>query len=136
MQTVCGMVGSCIIVYSQTTPLATPCAAAGSVVSEHAWQDGHTIDRSDVRVLDQATRPRSSALLIKEALHMCLRPTEEKITRDLGLNTECILASFPGEEWRSFRVTSAVTATEELRTTCFARLTIFAMELCHKDIQS
>ena len=88
---------------------------------------------NDVGVLDKATR--SSALLIKEALHMCLRPTEEKITRDLGLSTECILASFPGEEWRSFRVTSAATATEELHNTYFARLTIFAMELCHKDIQ-
>ena len=34
-----------------------------SAIAEHAWQDGHTIDWSDVRVLN-----RNSVLLIKEAL--------------------------------------------------------------------
>ena len=59
-----------------------------SAVAEHAWQDGHTIDWSDVRILDEA--PRNSVLLIKEALHIRLRPPEEKINRDLGLDVpEC-----------------------------------------------
>ena len=49
------------------------CAAARlgqlekSAVAEHAWQDGHTIDWSDVRILDEA--PKNSVLLIKETLH-------------------------------------------------------------------
>ena len=51
-----------------------------SAVAEHARQDGHVIDWSDVRILDAASR--NSALLIKEAL----RSTEEKINRDLGLD--------------------------------------------------
>ena len=70
------------------------CAAARlgqlekSAVAEHAWQDGHTIDWSDVRILDEA--PKNSVLLIKEALHIRLRPTEDKINRDLGLDVpEC-----------------------------------------------
>ena len=59
-----------------------------SAVAEHAWQDGHTIDWSDVRILDEA--PKNSVLLIKEALHIRLRPTEDKINRDLGLDVpEC-----------------------------------------------
>ena len=43
-----------------------------STIAEHAWQDGHTIDWSDVRVLNEATR--NSVLLIKEALHIRLKP--------------------------------------------------------------
>ena len=59
-----------------------------SAVAEHAWQDGHTIDWSDVPILDEA--PKNSVLLIKEALHIHLRPTEDKINRDLGLDVpEC-----------------------------------------------
>ena len=59
-----------------------------SAVAEHAWQDGHTIDWSDVPILDEA--PKNSVLLIKEALHIRLRPTEDKINRDLGLDVpEC-----------------------------------------------
>ena len=59
-----------------------------SAIAEHVWQDGHTIDWSDVRVLDEATR--NSVLLIKEALHIRLKPTEEEINRDLGLDVpEC-----------------------------------------------
>ena len=42
-----------------------------SAVAEHAWQDGHTIDWSDVRILDET--PKNSVLLIKEALHIRLR---------------------------------------------------------------
>ena len=54
-------------------------------IAEHAWQDGHTIDWSDVRVLN-----RNSVLLIKEALHIRLKPTEERFNRDLGLDVpEC-----------------------------------------------
>ena len=40
-----------------------------SEVAEHAWQDGHTKDWSDVRILDEA--PKNSVLLIKEALLIC-----------------------------------------------------------------
>ena len=39
-----------------------------SAVAEHARQNGHTIDWSDVRILDEA--PKNSVLLIKEALHI------------------------------------------------------------------
>ena len=59
-----------------------------SAVLEHAWQDGHTIDGSDVRILDEASK--NSVSLIKEALYISLRPTEDKINRDLGLDVrEC-----------------------------------------------
>ena len=57
-------------------------------MAEHAWQDGHAIDCSGVRILDEA--PKNSVLLITEALHIRLRPTEDKINRDLGLDVpEC-----------------------------------------------
>ena len=54
-----------------------------SAVAEHAWMNGHVIDWDDVRVLDEV--PKSSVLLIKEALHIRLRPQAEKTNRDLGL---------------------------------------------------
>ena len=53
-----------------------------SAVAEHGRHN--TVDWSDVRILDEASR--NSVLLIKEALHIRLRPTEEKINRDLGLD--------------------------------------------------
>ena len=53
-----------------------------SAVPEHAWTNEHVIDWDDVRVLDET--PKSSVLLIKEALHIRLRPPEERSTETLA----------------------------------------------------
>jgi len=53
-----------------------------SAVAEHAWQEGHTINWSGVRILDEASR--NSVLLIKEAMHIRLRSTDGTFNRDTG----------------------------------------------------
>jgi len=55
-----------------------------SAVAEHAWQEGHTINWSGVRILDEASR--NSVLLIKEAMHIRLRSTDGTFNRDTGLD--------------------------------------------------
>ena len=55
-----------------------------SAVAEHAWQEGHTINCSGVRILDEASR--NSVLLIKEAMHIRQRGTDGTINRDTGLD--------------------------------------------------
>ena len=55
-----------------------------SAVAEYAWQEGHTINWSGVCILDEASR--NSVLLIKEAMHICLRGTDGTINRDTGLD--------------------------------------------------
>ena len=85
------------LVFSGPLQLLTSQAVLGgelekSAVAEHAWQDGHTmIDWSDVLILDEA--PKNSVLLIKEALHISLRPTKDKINRDLGLDVPPVLGA-------------------------------------------
>ena len=54
-----------------------------SAVAKHAWQVGHVIDWSGVRVLDGASK--NSVLLIMEALHIRLRHTDGRMNRDMGL---------------------------------------------------
>ena len=56
-----------------------------SAVAEHAWKDGHTTDWSDVRILDGVPGNSVATADQTEALYVHLRPTEEKINRDLGL---------------------------------------------------
>ena len=55
-----------------------------SAVVEHAWQEGHTINWSGIRILDEASR--NSVLLIKEAVHIRLRSTDGRINRETGLD--------------------------------------------------
>ena len=53
-----------------------------SAVAEHAWENHHPIDWEETTVLD---RGRGQKLLLKEALHIQMTPSEERFNRDGGL---------------------------------------------------
>ena len=53
-----------------------------SAVAEHAWENHHPIDWEETTVLD---RGRGQELLLKEALHIQMTPSEERFNRDGGL---------------------------------------------------
>ena len=53
-----------------------------SAVAEHAWENHHPIDWEETTVLD---RGRGQELLLKEALHIQMTPSEECFNRDGGL---------------------------------------------------
>ena len=55
-----------------------------SAVAEHAWLDGHTIDWSDVRILDEVPKELCTADQRSPAHQLEARPTEDRINRDLG----------------------------------------------------
>ena len=57
-----------------------------SAVAEHAWENHHQIHWEETIVLDHS---RGQELLMKEALHIQMTPTEERFNRDGGLE-------FPG----------------------------------------
>ena len=69
-----------------------------SAVAEHALENHHQIDLEETTVLD---RGRGQALLVKEALHSWMTPSEEHFNQDKGLNRLCRfslvywLVSFP-----------------------------------------
>ena len=50
-----------------------------SAVAEHAWENHHPIDLEETTVLDHS---RGQKLLVKEALHIQMTPTEERFNRD------------------------------------------------------
>ena len=54
-----------------------------SAVAEHAWENHHPIDWEETTVLD---RGRGQELLLKEALHIQMTPSEERFNRDGGLS--------------------------------------------------
>ena len=54
-----------------------------SAVAEHAWKDHHAIKWEEITVVDMARHP--SKLLLKEAIHIQMTPTEERLNRDTGL---------------------------------------------------
>ena len=53
-----------------------------SAVAEHEWENHHPIDWEETTVLD---RGRGQELLLKEALHIQMTPSEERFNRDGGL---------------------------------------------------
>ena len=53
-----------------------------SVVAEHALENHHWIDLEETTVLDHG---RGQELLVKEALHSWMTPSEEHLNRDRGL---------------------------------------------------
>ena len=53
-----------------------------SAVAEHAWENRHPIDWGETTVLDHG---RGQELLLKEALHIQMTPSEEHFNRDGGL---------------------------------------------------
>ena len=53
-----------------------------SAVAEHAWENHHPIDWEETTVLDHG---RGQELLVKEALHIQMTPSEERFNRDGGL---------------------------------------------------
>ena len=53
-----------------------------SAIAEHAWKEHHVILWDETKVLDQAKN--NTALLIKEALYICLSDTQ-LINRDEGV---------------------------------------------------
>ena len=56
--------------------------AEKSAIAEHAWDQQHTIDWEDTKVLDKATRPVQ--LLVKEALYIQRTPANNRLNRDGG----------------------------------------------------
>ena len=56
--------------------------AEKSAIAEHAWDQQHTIDWEDTKVLDKATRPVQ--LLVKEALCIQRTPANNRLNRDGG----------------------------------------------------
>ena len=59
-----------------------------SAVAEHAWENHHPIDWEETTVLD---RGRGQELLLKEALHIQMTPSEERFNRDGGLEVPVLL---------------------------------------------
>ena len=59
-----------------------------SAVAEHAWENHHPIDWEETTVLD---RGRGQELLLKEALHIQMTPSEEHFNRDGGLASPWLL---------------------------------------------
>ena len=53
-----------------------------SVVAGHAWENHHLIYWEETTVLDHG---RGQKLLVKEALHIQMTPSEECFNRDGGL---------------------------------------------------
>ena len=53
-----------------------------SAVAEHAWENTHLIHWEETTVLDH---DRGQELLVKEALHIQMRPSEERFNQDGGL---------------------------------------------------
>ena len=53
-----------------------------SAVAEHAWENHHPIDWEETTVLDHG---RGQELLLKEALHIQMTPSDERFNRDGGL---------------------------------------------------
>ena len=54
-----------------------------SAIAEHAWENHHPINWEETTVLD---RSRGQELLLKEALHIQMTPSEEHFNRDGGLD--------------------------------------------------
>ena len=54
-----------------------------SAVAEHAWDQQHQIEWKEAMIVDQARG--SKELLVKEALHIQMTPSEERINRDGGM---------------------------------------------------
>ena len=70
-----------------------------SAVAEHAWENHHPIDWEETTVLD---RGRGQELLLKEALHIQMTPSEERFNRDGGLEVPgCWIAVMRRQEGRS-----------------------------------
>ena len=59
-----------------------------SAVAEHAWENHHPIDWEETTVLD---RGRGQELLLKEALHIQMTPSEERFNQDGGLEVPGLL---------------------------------------------
>ena len=59
-----------------------------SAVAEHAWENHHSIDWEETTVLD---RGRGQELLLKEALHIQMTPSEERFNRDGELEVPWLL---------------------------------------------
>ena len=53
-----------------------------NAVAEHAWENHHPIHWEETRVLHHG---RGQELLVKEALHIRMTPSEERFNRDGGL---------------------------------------------------
>ena len=53
-----------------------------SVVAEHVWENHHPIHWEETIVLDHG---RGQELLVKEALHIQVKPSEEHFNQDGGL---------------------------------------------------
>ena len=53
-----------------------------STVAEHVWENHHLIDWEETTVLGHG---RGQELLVKEALHIQMTPSEEYSNRDGGL---------------------------------------------------
>ena len=70
-----------------------------SAVAEHAWQNHHPIDWEETTVLD---RGKGQELLLKEALHIQMTPSEERFNRDEGLEVSgCWIAVMRRQGGRS-----------------------------------
>ena len=53
-----------------------------SAIAEHAWENHHPIDCEETTVLDHG---REKKLLVKEALHIWMTPSEKHFNQDGGL---------------------------------------------------
>jgi len=58
------------------------CHTEKSAVAEHAWDAGHRVDWEVVQILDTASKMKE--LLVKEAIHIQLTPSEKLLNRDNG----------------------------------------------------
>ena len=54
-----------------------------SAVAEHSWNTQHAIQWGETTILDQARRTKE--LKIKEALHILMTPSHQRLNRDEGL---------------------------------------------------
>ena len=64
------------------TSSSCPLLWSSTVVAEHAWENHHPIHWEETTVLDHS---RGQELLVKEALHIQMIPTEERLNQDGGL---------------------------------------------------
>ena len=61
--------------FQSSIPVAQRGMMEKSAVAEHAWENHHPIDWEETTVLD---RGRGQELLLKEALHIQMTPSEER----------------------------------------------------------
>ena len=71
--------------------------AEKSAITEHAWDQQHTIDWEDTKVLDKATRPVQ--LLVKGALCIQRTPTNYRLNRDGGYELPGCWIARPRRNW-------------------------------------